>query len=199
MRCVLTCLTCCLIIQGSHAAVADDMIRGGGHGTGLVVPFYVGMEHEPSAVFQAKRFFRDYERKGFFKIGVLPIAVFEGVTVEVKHADSVSNSLAELRDWLGRDGARRVELRRVELLITSSPPCRVFSGRVRFLDNGQCRLFEGVTMTRGTNEVSSGSAVLQLSGARAGQIVFETSPPITSQLSIQNADRTTTLTRKDPD
>jgi hypothetical protein len=201
VRRFLTCLAGWLFVLGAHAGIADDVIHSGWRGSGLEVPFYLGMEREPSAVFRAKRAYRDYERKGFFKIGVLPLAVFDGVTIEVNHTDAVINSLAEVHDWLGRDGAQRVELRQVELLIASKPPCRVDSGRVRILDNGRCRLLGGVTVTSGTNQVSAGTAVLQLTGVNAGEIAFETSPPVTNHLFFQTSIRTLTqpiLARKNP-
>ena len=62
-----------------------------------------GKEPKPTAV-RVKNLFTDYESKGFFRIGVLPIAVFDGVTfefvVDPQPTPPVYVAVAEIRELL---------------------------------------------------------------------------------------------------
>ena len=75
--------------------------------------------------------YTDYERKGFFRIGLLPIGVMEGVTFELQHPESVTNGLAELNQWLGAKAAKRLELRRVNFLVSAPATNHLATGRAR--------------------------------------------------------------------
>ncbi len=147
-----------------------------------MIGLYSGTEAEPAAVVRLDRVYTDYERKGFFRIGILPIGVMEGVTFELQHPESVTNGLAQVDKWLGARAARRLELRRVSFLVSAPTTNRLDTGRVRPAADGKLALLDGVNFLSGTNQVRAARGVLQVAGEEVGQLVLETTPPWTNNL-----------------
>jgi hypothetical protein len=116
---------------------------------------------------------------GFFKLGVLPIGVLEGITIDVRRPELLAPSLAQMDCWLAPSGAKRLELRRFQLLVGSSSTNSLEAARVRFGAHGAWELFDGVLFTSGTNQLQAARATLQVTGQQAGKIVLLTSPPTT--------------------
>ncbi|MGA2542711.1 MAG: hypothetical protein ABSG78_14275 [Verrucomicrobiota bacterium] len=164
-------------------AVVDWMqaARGAQH---LVIPRYSEPDKTLYAVIRVDKVYTEYEKRGFFRIGALPVAVLEGVTYEVKDPGPAAKNLARLRSWLGGDAARHVELRGVKLV--ASPTSRLEGGRLLFLDNNRWELADGVRLISGTNEFRAGSAMLQVGGAQAGEVVLRTTPPTTNTFLFGN-------------
>jgi hypothetical protein len=110
----------------------------------------------------------EYQRKGFFSIGALPIEVLDGVEIEIPNAEGLTNSLARIQHWL-KAGARAVALRHARIDVTGEATPRLAADRVEISDNhwivsGQ------VHICAGTNETRCAQATLWLAGPRLGQI-----------------------------
>jgi hypothetical protein len=133
-------------------------------------------------VVRLDRVYTDYQSKGFFRIGLLPIGVMEGVTFQLRHPDSVTNALAQMHQWLGAGAAKRLELRRVKFLVPAPVNARLESGRAQVAPGGKLELFDGVSFASGTNQMRAARGVLQITGEQAGQLVMETAPPWTNNL-----------------
>lgn len=63
----------------------------------LVVPFYAAGQSEAVAVLRVEHVFRDHERRGFFRIGLLPLLVGEGVRLEFRDAGVAARELDRVR------------------------------------------------------------------------------------------------------
>ena len=74
--------------------------RGAQH---LAIPRYTEPDKTLYAVISVDKVYTEYEKRGFFRIGALPVAVLEGVTYEVKDPAPAAKNLARLRSWLGGD------------------------------------------------------------------------------------------------
>ena len=149
--------------------------RGAQH---LVLPRYSEPDKTLYAVISVDKVFTEYEKRGFFRIGALPVAVLEGVTYEVKDPGPAAKNLARLRSWLGGDTGNHVELRGFKLV--ASPTSRLEGARLLFLDNDRWELAGGVRWISGANEVRAESATLQVAGAQAGKLILQTTPPTTN-------------------
>ena len=171
-----------LAVHEVCAQSAAGILAGGFGLKGAVIGLYSGAEAEPAAVVRLDRVYTDYERKGFFRIGILPIGVMEGVTFELLQPQSVTNGLAQLDHWLGATAARRLELRRVSFLVSAPVTNRLETGRVRPAAGGKLALLDGVNFMSGTNQMRAARGVLQITGAQVGQLVMETTPPWTNNL-----------------
>ena len=182
MKLILTAATGFFLIFSASAQFAGNLFSGGAEARRVVTSFYGEMEMTPSMVVRVDRIYTDYQRKGFFRIGVLPMGVMEGVTFEVHRTETVTNSLAQLHDWLGSQAAKRFEFRKVSFLTFAGGTNHLESGRARVIADGQWELLDGVRLCSGTNQVVSSSATLQVVGERTGQLVMATSPPLTVNL-----------------
>lgn len=160
----------------------SDLVSGRMKVKGLVVPLYAGMEQTPSMIVRVDNFFTDYERKGFFRIGVLPLGVMEGVTFEVCQLAQVTNSLVSLNDWIDSQAVKRVEFRKLCFLNLAGSTNRLDSTRARIISADKWELLDGVCFRSGTNLVEASRATLQVVGVKAGQIIMKTSPPVTNNL-----------------
>ena len=116
---------------------------------GGVINLYSGAETEPATVVRLDQVRKDYETKGFFRIGILPIGVMDGVTFELHHPESVTNSLAQLHQWLGPRAAKSLELRRVKFVVSAPVTNRLETGRAQLAADGRLALFDGVTSCPG--------------------------------------------------
>lgn len=73
-----------------HSANADsavDLFSGRMQARGVAVPLWVMPERSLSMIVRVDRVYTDYERKGFFRLGILPIGVMEGIIFELYMAD----------------------------------------------------------------------------------------------------------------
>ena len=182
MRLLILSMVGCLALCHTYAQPAADLLTGGFNLKGGVIGLYDGTETEPTVVIRLDEVHKDYERKGFFRIGLLPIGVMKGVTFELHHPESVTNSLAQLHQWLGAGAGKRLELRRVSFLVSAPETNRLETGRARLAADGKLALLDGVRFASGTNQIRAGRGVLQITGAQAGQLVLETTPPWTNTL-----------------
>lgn len=141
----------------------------------LVVPFYAAGQSEAVAVLRVEHVFRDHERRGFFRIGLLPLLVGEGVRLEFRDAGVAARELDRVRQGVESSlGGDRIEMRRVRMSCGGTPARVLSATRLRTEKDGRWRLLEGVSVQIGETRRSVSNAVLQVSGPRAGRLTLET-------------------------
>ncbi len=143
----------------------------------LTAPLYEADNPRPVAVIQVGRIHPDYERKGFFRIGLLPLLVADEVEIDLRTARNPLEALrraAHRLQMLRRPGL--IELRHVTVRFPPSTQSRLKAGRVRFGQDGQWQLLDGAVWEAGGTRLEATRAALHLTGALAGTITFETSP-----------------------
>jgi hypothetical protein len=182
MKLLLASLVGCLAWWEACAQPGADFVVGGGGLEHGVITWYSDAEFTPSFEVRLEKAYTDYEAKGFFRIGVLPMAVLEGVSFKLEHPASVADTLAQMHQWLRTAAARRLELRRVSLLVSAPVTNLLYAGRARLATAGTLELLDGVEFTLGTNHLRSACGRLQITGQKAGQVILGTTPPYTMRL-----------------
>ncbi len=182
MRLLIASLFGCLALFQAGAESTVDLVAGGFRLKGAVIHLYSGAEAEPAAVIRLDKVYTDYQSKGFFRIGLLPIGVMEGVTFELHHPGSVTNGLTRLHQWLGANAAKRLELRRINFLVPGPVTNRLEASRARVAAGGNLEMFDGVRFVSGTNQIQAMRGMLQITGLQAGLLVMATTPPWTNNL-----------------
>jgi hypothetical protein len=114
------------------------------------------------------RTFVDHEKWGFFKIGLAPIGVVEGIDVQVLSADSITNALYAINPGsISSAKLRRLEFRNlaISLLGEKEPRLRADSARI-----GQADILElsHVSVSNNGEAISIPKATLQVSGPNCG-------------------------------
>ena len=166
----------------AHAQLMHDLLSGKIEMEKVVVPFRAEAKAAPALTMHVDRVYTDYQRKGFFRIGVLPIAVFEGVRFDISGLAQATNGLAHAQRWLGTIPAKRLELRNVEFVIPAGRTNCLQCADARILADGKWQLSGGVTLCFGAGEIRASQAVLQVTGAKAGQVTIGMDPILVTNL-----------------
>jgi hypothetical protein len=154
---------------------AGEVLPPGGGAKGVVVPLYVAGQAEPAAVLRIEKVYTDFQRRGFFRIGLLPMLVAEGVEVELRSQEHILAALKQVGDYLQRRGrATTLELRRVVIELPGRSAPRLEAGRVRFRPEGSWELAGGVRWRGASAEVQASSGTFCPAGDRAGQLLMAT-------------------------
>lgn len=183
-RCELACMRVSLVslaaawISCATAFPGDLAIDLSRHPLrNLTIPLYEAAQPRPVAVLRIGEVRLDYQRRGFFRIGLLPLVVVDEVRIDLGSASDPLDALGRAcrrLDMPHRTDA--IELRRVTVRFPSSPQSQLQAARVRFGQEGQWHISDGAVWEDGTKRVEASRGCLHLSGALAGQIVLDTSP-----------------------
>ncbi len=115
------------------------------------------------------RAFVDHEKWGFFQLGFLPIAVVEGVQVQILSASCLTNALSDLNFWNPSSGGlRRLELRNIEISLLGEKEPRLRAAIARVSRPGSLELSNVSVAHDGGGPVSIPKATLQISGPASG-------------------------------
>lgn len=174
---VLACLVCVFLMK-ADAQTVSDLLQQGMSVQHAVVPLYNTGSFKLSAVVRVDRVFMDYQRKGFFRIGMFPIVVLEDVSFEARDSTDPFASLASVRHWLGTKAGQRIEMRRVKFVF--SPTSRVEAGLARCVAEDHWELLNGVRFVSGASEIRAPRGTLEMGGPRGGQVILETRPRTTN-------------------
>jgi hypothetical protein len=173
-----------LLLFPARGQMMVDWMQAARGARNLVIPRYSEPDKKLYAVISVDKVYSEYEKKGFFRIGALPVTVLEGITCEVKDPAPAAKNLAHLRSWLGADTGRHLDLRGVKF--AASPSSRLEGGRLLFLDDDRWQLTGGVRFVSGAGEVRAESATLQVTGERAGELILQTTPATTNTFLFGN-------------
>jgi hypothetical protein len=149
-----------------------------GNGTRVrngVFALYAPDEARPVVLVRVGQAYRDYQRRGFFRIGVLPAGVFEGVTFEVMDIGATTNRLLRLDEWVRPSVAGAFELRRMKI-IWGARTNSLEAGKVRIASRGSWELLDGVRLTVNGSTTEVRRAILQVTGAQAGELQVPAMP-----------------------
>lgn len=158
-----------------HVRAQNDLFQSWS-ASGTCTPFFVGSEQEPSMMVSVDTVRPGCERKGFFRIGILPIVVMDGVTIEVRKPEALRENLVHLDRWLSERDGKRLEIRNAKLLFCASMTNTLEAGCVKIVPGGKWELLDGVRFSSGTNQVRADHAFLQITGPASGSLVLGSMP-----------------------
>lgn len=139
-----------------------------------VIPVYVGEPPQLGAKFHIGRVFTDYQRKGFLRIGVLPILVAEDVTVEIHRPEALADLLSSFQRWPGNGRGRKVvEWRNVRFIPTGCAAGRLETACMRLGRQGQMCLTGVRYFKEDASVVELPAAILEVAGKAPGTLRWE--------------------------
>jgi len=159
--CGLATVACARDWQGVDAA----------HLRGVVIPLYNKQDRTSVANVRIGCVFPDYERRGFFRVGLLPMVAGESVQIEVLQGRRALNALTGLEKRFTTQQRRVVEWRDVTFTFAHDSALGMHVGRLRMVSEEQWELLDGVRIQCGT-ETTWPKASLFLSGPNAGQVRY---------------------------
>lgn len=135
------------------------------------VPIFLGNDG-PSALLKIESIRSDYQRKGFFRIGVLPQIVVEGVQITLFRRDDYIDSLLQIADSLKNPKQNcPVILRRLSLSLPDQINPRLSVASIHFSEPGLWKLI-GIQFHDAGKTIEAPEGTLQLSGRRAGTLTL---------------------------
>jgi hypothetical protein len=168
---MMACIAACLVPLPGLAQSVADLLRQGFAVRRAVIPLYSGPDRKLSIVVSIDQSGVEYQRKGFFRIGILPVQVLEGVTFDLQDPSSAAASLQRVRRWFGV--GTRVELRRVKFVFQGNT---MEAARVRFDPGQQWQLLGGVRLVCDGRETRAARGAFNVCAGQPGQVTLETSP-----------------------
>jgi hypothetical protein len=171
VRAACATLLCLMALSAGFAQQLHDVSFSNLKTKGVVIAIPSDNPFRPSAVVRLERTSTDYQRQGFFRIGLMPIAVFEGVTIEIQNAGSISNSLSSIHKCFCSKGSDRVELRRVKIFWADTKSLAI--GIVRIGQHGKWELSDGVELMGCGRKIKANHAVFQVLGPQTGELVLD--------------------------
>lgn len=169
----LAVLGACL---AAHDLWAAGNLFSGGTQQAKGVAIYVDRAKKGRAgVIRIDALYKDYRRKGFFRVGLLPVAVAEGVTVEVVHEPALARTFSAVHEHFGGSKASdAVEVRRLAFTFPGETAPRLAADTARPGPGGRWRLSGHVTFTGPEGIVQADHGELLLLGPQAGHLTLHT-------------------------
>lgn len=174
---VLSLAAAFIFWAGLRVSISQATARPGPLWTGaknVVIGIPLADDAEPAVIIRIKEVRKDYETRGFFRIGLLPVEVLQGVAVEINRPESVSKGLAKCFGCFSARRGDRLVFRDFQLIVHASNSVRLTSASARLLPAGRLELLGPISLMVGTNRWEAGGAVLQMTGARAGELSAST-------------------------
>ena len=137
----------------------------------LTFSVYNPKDLSPEMVIHADGIFTDYERRGFFRIGLMPVLVADNVRIEVQSVEGLTNILSALHSWIRPGaGAQRLNLKHLEIAVRGeTQPClRAAAGQIG--SEGAIQLTSVSASDGSGHQMFMPSAALQLTGPAGGQL-----------------------------
>jgi hypothetical protein len=158
-----------LLTNGSRATAQGWPLDLEAGATNVVVNIYPESGLEPLATVRANQIHRDFQRRGFFRIGLLPIPVAENVEIQIQSADCLTNAMLGLQSWDRPSvGVRCLELRNLEIRLSDEKQPRLSAANARVGQAGTLELTK-VSLFNATGQPTSISkATLQVDGPSVG-------------------------------
>jgi hypothetical protein len=120
--------------------------------------------------------YTDYQRRGFFKIGALPVLVLDDLKLEIREPAALTNALQNFHLRFAKSASARqaVELRRASLFYAADPQRRLRATIVRIESPNTWLLKDGVFERPGLPPIAFQNGRLTVGGAATGQLQFRT-------------------------
>jgi hypothetical protein len=122
----------------------------------------------------AGRLFTDYERRGFFRIGLLPVPVAEKVQIQIQATECLTTALWMLQDWKHpATGFRRLEFRDLQISLLGEGRPRLCAAGARIGRNGALELSDVLVTGLSGQKISIARGILQVTGNETGRFSWK--------------------------
>lgn len=137
---------------------------------------YASGETNPLMTVRSDRVYGDYQTRGFFRIGVLPLVMVDGLDLELHDPSRIFTAITNAPYLLGKQvnpkGA--LQIRRFSLRLAGQDRALLTARTVRVMSGTTWSLGPGVLRQSNGAELFFQRAILTVAGPQAGEIVCET-------------------------
>ncbi len=151
-------------------ATAADLLRKGVKVNHVSIPIYDKGARNLLAVIRVDHVFKDFARRGMFHIGILPIEVLDGTTLEVQEGARPAEVFEQVERWLGGDAKNLIELRKVKLICNGNS---IETDRISVRGAGLWQLAGNVCYSDAAGKLRAERGSFRAIGEHAGHIILE--------------------------
>jgi hypothetical protein len=130
-------------------------------------------------VLRVKRVYQGFQRKGFFRIGALPMGVIDGVDLEVSNPDFVDRALRHCERF---HPGKALEVRNLRIAAYSTVTNELSCHSARPLARDVWQLEGDVTLVNGPRKLECARALLLFQQTNVGTVMLSTLPHSTNWL-----------------
>jgi len=185
---------CGLLSLASQQTTSAGSVLAAGDARRLSIPIYAVGQASPIAVLRIERLSTEFEKRGLFRVGMLPKVVFTGVSLELDSLERLPLAFANLQRLLEHSRQfNQWEMRLVRISVRGEPANTLALGRVTPETSAVWRL-ENLSYSR-----SDRLAITLASGRLSvnGQLELEASS-VTTPLLVWLADEPTVRATSGP-
>jgi hypothetical protein len=166
-------LACSLLLGLASAFSFEKVEERVLQAKGLTFPLYSPASPQPTAIVRVGGFRTEFLRKGFFRIGALPVRVAEDVSVEIIDLAQATNLFVNMEALLRPGRADSAwSIRRFSIRRQGSGTPILSAGAARSLSGGKWELSGDVRIMAVSEEPAPRRALLKVAGPDAGQLEF---------------------------
>jgi hypothetical protein len=163
------------IVLGSGCPGLAQSLPPNAVGRDLVMPLYADDAREPCALIHIGTLHRDYQTRGFYRIGVLPAVCAEEVEIEITHPTQARTTLSAAGPSLqGVNRCDLIELRGLRIQFPGEPAPLLQARRVRIAEEGSWDCVNGATLSQGGEILVLPRCRLTVHGPDAGRVTVDT-------------------------
>lgn len=141
----------------------------------VVVSLYPEGASQAELVLRIGKVQRGFERRGFFRIGALPVLLVQEVLIEFQHTQNPRATLESASRHLSGYGGKdklRLNLEKVAFRFPGEQDRRLRAGCVKLGSRGDWELSEDVQFRFAGRLVRAQKAQLKVTGAEAGKLIL---------------------------
>lgn len=181
-KALIAALVCVLVavtnLSRKASARPTLSFRSGTEAAGVVMPIYLSTTNitgsinlQAAAVIRIDSIKQDFQRRGFFRIGVLPLVALDGFTIEIIDTNRTAEALMKAHHKLKHfiKSASEIEARHVAVVFGGQQQATISAQELRFGNDQSWQLEQGI-VAQGGQRRHFDTAVFHLAGKDAGQI-----------------------------
>ncbi len=145
------------------------------NGRNVLLPLYANDASQPCALIHIEKLHRDYQTRGFYRIGLLPAVRAEDVEIEIVSPTQTRTVFSDAgSSLLGLGGSDLVELRGLRVRFRGEAEARLETRRVCIARDGAWDLLDGATLRCDGALLNLPRCRLAVGGPEAGQLLVHT-------------------------
>ncbi|HXC36502.1 MAG TPA: hypothetical protein VNV43_11555 [Candidatus Acidoferrales bacterium] len=164
----------CLVIWLCGAVIAPAQMAFGPAMDDATMEAYHGVQL--AGRIHITRAYIDHQRFGFFRLGLAPVPVVDGVQIQIRSAESLTNVLQSLGSAkLSSDKLRHLEFRNVEISLLNDKSPRLRADKARLIAPNVLELSHVSVSSALQGAAPISRATLQVSGPDCGLLSWNDS------------------------
>jgi len=164
-----------LLAINSPAVAQSSFLNSSARATKVTMSIYPEVGLTPLATFRAEQIHGDYQKRGFFRIGVLPMVVLEELSLELRDTNQLSAALTRANIHFGsrNKSSEVLEGRNFSLSFTGQTNGVLHARTIQLGSRAEWVLHEGTISQRDMPPIPFRRATLTIAGPKAGELTYD--------------------------